>query len=222
MENKIIKTVSLIEYPIFQLGFSDLLRRIKSISYQGNISKQEIHVLIQEQFPDILFIGMKEDREAMQIIEQLREKHSELKLAVFLNSMDKEMIKAYMDLGVNGLIMKSIDRMELEYALQVICNGGMFVSQEVSSEVFNSMINNSRNNSHDRLKQYHLTPREVEIMLLVFQEYCNHEIALRLKISPRTVEAHRTNILNKTGVKNSIGLAKFVIEHKLDRQAATV
>ncbi len=222
MESNFIKTASLIEFPIFQLGFSDLLKRVSSVSNLGNFDKSTILEQIHKHSPDILFINLKEDCETMELIKKLRGERLKTKLAVFLNSLEKSSFKTYMDLGVQGLLMKSIDRMELQYALQVICRGGLFVSQEISSEVFNSLVCKQPDGINERVKKYHLTPREIEILLMVFQEYSNHEIALRLKISPRTVEAHRNNILNKTRVKNSIGLAKFVIEHKLNRQTVNV
>ena len=222
MESNVINTASLIEFHIFQLGFSDLLKRIESVFYQGNFEKETIYELMQKQNPDILFISLKENLEAMELIEKLREEHVKTKVAVFLDSLDQEMIRIYMNLGIHGLIIKSIDRAELEYALQVISRGGLFVSQEISSQVFSSLIRRDSGSISERVKKFHLTPREIEIMLLVFQEYANHEIAQRLKISPRTVEAHRNNILNKTRVKSSIGLAKFVIEHKLDRSIVTM
>ena len=60
--------------------------------------------------------------------------------------------------------------------------------------------------------QPEITPREIEIIKLLWQELSAMEIAFHLDISPRTVEAHRWNIKQKTGAKNTIGIIKFALK----------
>ena len=58
-----------------------------------------------------------------------------------------------------------------------------------------------------------LTKREVEILGLIAEEMTNNEIGEKLFISPRTVDTHRRNLLQKLGVKNTAGLVKFAIQN---------
>jgi DNA-binding NarL/FixJ family response regulator len=60
-----------------------------------------------------------------------------------------------------------------------------------------------------------VTARELEIIRLIAQELSTSEIAEKLFISVGTVETHRHNILRKLGVKNSIGIIKYAVKHKL-------
>ena len=60
--------------------------------------------------------------------------------------------------------------------------------------------------------QSDLTPREIEVVRLIWEEYSTKEIAVKLRISPRTVEAHRWNIAVKLGVKSTIGIIKFALK----------
>lgn len=60
-----------------------------------------------------------------------------------------------------------------------------------------------------------LTKREKQILQLVIKENTSAEIAGKLKISPRTVETHRKNILRKTGAKSIVGLVKYAIHNKM-------
>ena len=57
-----------------------------------------------------------------------------------------------------------------------------------------------------------LTPREIEIVDLLWQEFSADEIAFKLDISPRTVEAHRWNIRQKIGAKNTVGIIRFALK----------
>jgi DNA-binding CsgD family transcriptional regulator len=60
--------------------------------------------------------------------------------------------------------------------------------------------------------QPEMTPREIEIINLLWQELTADEISFKLGISPRTVEAHRWNIKHKVGAKNTVGIIKFALK----------
>ena len=59
--------------------------------------------------------------------------------------------------------------------------------------------------------QAELTPREIEVVRLIWEEFSTKEIAVKLRISPRTVEAHRWNIAVKLRAKSTIGIIKFAL-----------
>jgi len=61
----------------------------------------------------------------------------------------------------------------------------------------------------------HITDRELEILELIVKEFTNQEIAEKLYISSRTVDAHRRNLLQKTGARNTAGLVKYAFQHNL-------
>jgi DNA-binding NarL/FixJ family response regulator len=61
-----------------------------------------------------------------------------------------------------------------------------------------------------------LTPREVEVLVLVAQGKTNRGIADQLGISPRTVETHRERVMGKLRIRSVAGLTRFVVEHGLD------
>ena len=60
--------------------------------------------------------------------------------------------------------------------------------------------------------QAELTPREIEVVRLIWEELSTKEIAVKLRISPRTVEAHRWNIAVKLRAKSTIGIIKFALK----------
>ena len=60
--------------------------------------------------------------------------------------------------------------------------------------------------------QAELTQREIEVVRLIWEEYSTKEIARRLGISPRTVEAHRWNIASKLRARSSVGILKFALK----------
>jgi len=60
-----------------------------------------------------------------------------------------------------------------------------------------------------------LTEREQEVLILIAEGMSNKDIGNTLNISPRTVDSHRTNIRNKTGIKNLAGMIRFAYKNKL-------
>jgi DNA-binding NarL/FixJ family response regulator len=60
-----------------------------------------------------------------------------------------------------------------------------------------------------------LTRRETEVLQAIYEELTTHEISEKLFVSPKTIEAHRMNIMSKLGAKNSVGMIKIAIEKQL-------
>ncbi len=71
------------------------------------------------------------------------------------------------------------------------------------------------NGSGDRQSLRPLTPREREILPLIAEGHTSREIALRLEISPRTVEHHRANILRKLDLRNTASLIRYAMQRGL-------
>jgi DNA-binding CsgD family transcriptional regulator len=78
------------------------------------------------------------------------------------------------------------------------------------------MIQGSAVTQEPEVVKVYLTEREKDILKLISQEFTNAEIAEKLFISVRTVDAHRRNLLQKIGARNTAGLVVYAIEHKLN------
>jgi two-component system, NarL family, nitrate/nitrite response regulator NarL len=108
----------------------------------------------------------------------------------------------------DGYILKNAGRGELLKALHKIVNGGTYFSQDIVPIIYNQY--NKQKLQDEQLGQ--LTTREREILALIVKEFTSEEIAAKLFISKKTVDNHRTNILDKTNCKSTVGLVKFAIK----------
>jgi len=77
------------------------------------------------------------------------------------------------------------------------------------------MVKNINKQKDTKRNSNNLTKREIEILHLIMKEFTNHEIAKELFLSPRTVDTHRRNLLQKTGSRNTVGLVKFAFRNHL-------
>ena len=143
----------------------------------------------------------------------IKEKYPDLKVLALTMSNDDLHIRQMIQAGASGYIMKSAGRNELKEAILTIMDGKHYFSDEATQSIMMDLVKGKgKSSSPDPI---HITDRELEILDLIVQEYTNQEIAEKLYISSRTVDAHRRNLLQKTGARNTAGLVKYAFQHNL-------
>ena len=100
-------------------------------------------------------------------------------------------------------------------ALRKVNDGESYYTAEVAETVMQNMMKGGIKRSNKLVVDLPLTSREEEVLHLIIKEYTNQEIADELFISTRTVDAHKRNLLEKTGSKNVAGLVLYAIEKNL-------
>ena len=109
----------------------------------------------------------------------------------------------------DGFILKNASKMEFTSALHKIHKGGTYFSQEIIPFLYKQIIAERKKVTELAV----LSEREREILELIAMENTSDEIASKLFISKKTVDNHRTNMLQKTNSKTTIGLVKFAIRN---------
>lgn len=118
-----------------------------------------------------------------------------------------KMIKA----GASGFVLKKSGKQEIEHAIRTVAEGNNFFHEEILRKLaFKTNIEAATYEA-----DYSISKRENEVLLLICKGYSNNEIACELSLSPKTVDNHRTKLLNKLGAKNSAHLVMFAMKHKL-------
>ncbi len=117
--------------------------------------------------------------------------------------------------GALGYVLKNTSSGELVLALKALSNGNSYFSKDVSQKLLAQLDPTKSNQRADTFKNKTITPREMQILEFITEELTNKEIAEQLFISPRTVETHRRNLIQKLKVKNTVGLVKYYLNiHK--------
>ena len=124
----------------------------------------------------------------------------------------RKMLKA----GADGYILKNSSKDELLSAVTAISKGEHYFSKEATNIIMMDMVQGAPSIDEPQVEKVYLTGREKDILKLIAQEFTNAEIAGKLFISVRTVDAHRRNLLQKIGARNTAGLVVYAIEHKLN------
>jgi len=116
------------------------------------------------------------------------------------------LVKSMMNVGAKGFISKDLRMVDYEEMFTKIFNGQVYFSKDILALLLNYEQNNFYKNKM-------LTPRENEVLQLVYDEFSNKEIADKLNIDYRTVETHKSTIKKKLGVKSVVGIVKFMREN---------
>lgn len=145
--------------------------------------------------------------------EKIMEEFSDIKILALTMMDEDQHIRQMIEAGASGYILKSSDKIELVEAITTILNGQHYFSDDATHSVMMDLVKGTT--QEQTSDPGNLTDREKEVLALIVKENTNQEIADQLYISTRTVDAHRRNLLQKTGAKNTAGLVTYAIKHNL-------
>jgi DNA-binding NarL/FixJ family response regulator len=151
------------------------------------------------------------DGSGIEACKELLKRHSDLKIIALTNFEDSIFIKQILKNGALGYLLKNTSKSELTEAIVQVKKGKRFLPKKISDILLNDSIG-LENSSYFIPK---LTVREKEILALIIKEFTTDEIANELFVSIKTVESHRSNLIQKLGVKNSAGLVRVAFEKGL-------
>ncbi|MEM6523728.1 MAG: response regulator transcription factor [Bacteroidota bacterium] len=171
--------------------------------------------LMNDNQVDLVLMDINMDgMDGIETTKQLIKAYPSLKIIALTMHNDYQHIKAMMDAGASGYLLKNCDEGELKSAINSVLNDDIYYSKEVAQTVMNNLAKKKSKSRSDELATP-LTPRETEVYRLILDEMSNQEIADKLFISVRTVEVHKRNLLEKTGAKNTTGLVLYAVKNDL-------
>ncbi len=143
--------------------------------------------------------------------------YPDLKILVLTMLNDRENYQEMINAGALGFVLKTSGKKEFEKAIQAVINGENYFSNDLLREIILNMnahqqsVPVAKNNVSD----IHFTAREKEVLAHFCSGLTVSEIAEKLFLSIKTIEAHRSALLRKTSTKNTLNLVLFAIKNKL-------
>jgi DNA-binding NarL/FixJ family response regulator len=144
-------------------------------------------------------------------IEVARKLTGNARTSVILLSMHKEesFVQAALLAGASGYVVKEDAARELTDAIRAVARGDTYLSPRVAGSVVGAMKRGPADNAPQ------LTPRERDVVRLLAEGLTSKEIAARLGMAPKTVDGHRSAIMDKLGIHSVAGLVKYAIRNHL-------
>ena len=199
------------DHAMIRSGVRSLLQKSKEWTVVGEaVNGKEAIEKFNQLAPDLLILDISmPDMNGMECARLLLSESPEAKIIILSMYDDEDYISRCMEYGVKGYVIKSETGDELEYAVKTVLKGQSYFSSQVQQVIFKKYTTNVTKKK-EKEPEIKLTSREIEIVKLISEGLTSHQMADKLFISPRTVETHRSNLIKKTGVKNSIELVKKV------------
>jgi DNA-binding NarL/FixJ family response regulator len=131
---------------------------------------------------------------------------------IILTALDIEeyVIKTF-KAGACGYLLKNISADELHFAIRHVHAKNQYVCSELTMRFVNRLVTMPDHTSTEMQAGLEFSSRELEILTLLADGFTNQEIADKLFTSKRTVEGHRQNLIDKTGVRNTAALIRFAV-----------
>jgi DNA-binding NarL/FixJ family response regulator len=207
------KTLIIVDdHSLFREGLKAILERnpgYEVIAEAG--SGREAIRLIRQLKPDLALVDMSlPDQNGIELTaEILRISPGTRIMIVSMHHKIDYIVKAF-QAGAAGYVVKESASAKLLQGVETVLKGDYYLDASVSQQVVKKLAGLHKKDLEVSDEVYNaLTLREQEVMLLVAEGLSTRAISERLFISPKTVENHRSNIMNKLGLHSSIELARY-------------
>ncbi len=217
MSDDRIRAVIADDHAVVRQGIRAVLEEIPGLEIVAEAGDgDEALELVKEHGPDLLLLDVTmPGKTGLEVAKELREDGRELRILMLSMHDDPEYVLQAVRAGADGYVLKDVAPAELREAIQAVHDGREYFASRVTHQLSVGLrAELEREQRLSRLES--LTPREVEVLVLVAEGLTNRKIAERLEISPRTVETHRERVMAKLRIRTVAGLTRFVVEHGLD------
>jgi len=205
---KTIKVLIVEDHALVRAGLRALLERIPGIDVIAEaVNGAEAIEMVRKRPPDVVFMDI-----AMPVLDGLKatslisSSYPEIRIIMVSMYAREEYVREAMAAGAAGYLVKRGATGELERAIRAVVDGATYISPEVARDLSRDPTGSSR--THDVSL---MTPRQNEVLRLIAEGRSTTEIASILKISAKTVETHRANLMDRLNIHDVPGLVRFAI-----------
>jgi len=200
------------DHPLVREGLKAIIKQSPKFEVVGEAgTAREGLGMAEELKPDLVVLDISlPDQNGLELARKIRGSLPDTRILVVSMHSRIDYVTEAFKTGANGYMVKESAAERLISALESVARGDYYLDHSLSPQVVQELMRSPEKETRIIDATYRsLTPREQEIMRLLAQGLSAKEIADRLFISPKTVENHRTNIMDKLGLRNSIELARY-------------
>ncbi len=197
------------DHTLVRAGIRALLEKLPQVEVAGEAGDgQEVLELVEAHRPHVILMDIAmPGLNGLETTQRLRLEFPEVRVIILSMHGNEEYVWRAFRAGAAGYLLKKAAASELETALEVVGRGDIYVSPQLSGSCQGEFLLRRLASRDDPLER--LTARQREVLQLIVEGENTKSIAQRLKVSPKTVEYHRTTLMARLNIHHIAGLVRF-------------
>lgn len=176
---------------------------------------EDLLAKIPEAAPDVILCDLKMPvKDGIDTTKQITKDYPRIRVIILTMYEDERFVGHLMDCGAAGYLLKSTEPEEIKKAINEVMKTGFYLNPFVNKVLIKKNYSKQKY-TPSLTKEIVVTDREKEVLNLVCMEFTATEIAQKMGISSRTVEAIKDRMMERFGVKNSVGLVFYAMKNQL-------
>jgi DNA-binding NarL/FixJ family response regulator len=193
-------------------GLKLLLNSQSDMEVVGEADNGRAALDLAEQFlPDVVVMDISmPELNGLQATKKLKQKCPRVKVLILTRHADPVYLQELLQAGASGYVLKQSKSEELIRAILAVAAGQTYLDPAITERAVTQL----RESGHIARRvptQANLTAREADVLRLIALGYINKEVAARLNLSIKTVEAHKSNAMNKMGMKSRVDIVRYAM-----------
>lgn len=215
---QLISRVLLVDdHPIFRQGLKSLISHLDGVVVCAEAEdEQSAMKLLETQSPDLMVADLSLGNDSgLRLIQRARQAYPDLRILVASMYDEARYGERAIKVGANGYVCKQDDPEKLVKAIELVRRGEMFISRKLANRMLENRLSGVAVGTDEPTDI--LSERELQVFDLIGSGFSTKEIAAKLNVSPKTVDAHRDHIKHKIGVSDNARLVHRAVEWVLSK-----
>jgi DNA-binding NarL/FixJ family response regulator len=214
-----IKVLLVDDHALVRDSIAIMLAQTADIQVIGRLSNgEELINKVRDIRPDIIVMDtFLRGISGIEATQWVKERISTIKIVLLSMEVSKELLCSGIQSGIDGYLSKNAETDNLIQAIRQVYRGKKYFDDAIIDLVFEDFYTSQRNERQKKKCMLHgqLTKREMEVLSLIVAGKSYSEIGEELCISTKTVDTHKTHILDKLGLKNTVELVKYSLKNEI-------
>jgi DNA-binding NarL/FixJ family response regulator len=195
------------DHPLIRSGIRALLEKASDIQIVAEARDgAEALRLIGQYQPDVVLMDIiMPEPNGLEVTARVRKEFSGVRVIILSVHAEEEYVRRALRSGASGYLTKSVRSTELEMAIQAVANGKTYLQLPLA--IAETLRRDGKGPSLGRL-----TPRQREVLQLIVEGRSTKGIAMSLNVSVKTVETHRTQLMERLSIHDTAGLVRYAIK----------
>jgi DNA-binding NarL/FixJ family response regulator len=204
------------DHNIFRKGVILSLRSYTNISFVFEAENgEDLLEKIPGNMPDVILCDLKMPiKDGIDATKIISKTYPNIRVIILTMYEDERFVGHLMDCGAAGYLLKSTEPTEIRRAIMDVMRTGFYLNPFVNKVLIKKNYSKQKFNP-SLTSELVISEREKEMLTLLCMEFTASEIAGKMNISARTVEAIKDRLMERFGVKNSVGLVFFAMKNQL-------